>query len=280
MMITFEERFAAHAREWRVTVDDIRVTETSQLGVGTCGNRPVVLKVIRKENSEEWRCGQVLEAFAGEGMIQPLAHAPGAVLLPQLTPGDELATLSLAGRDDEATEVIASLICRMSGNAADVADVRSVDQLLPEFATFRDGGVEFIPSKYVERAEELFGELCATQSKVRLCHGDLHHYNVLRDHDAGWTGIDPWGVRAEIEFEVAAALRNPVGAPHLLGDSQVVERRLNIYDRALHLDTDRALKWALATTVLAILWPAELWRGVDLRAQFAAAAHSMRRLLE
>jgi streptomycin 6-kinase len=277
---TLDDRFAAHARDWHAKVDEIRWTETSQLGFGTRDNRPVVLKVIRRENSEEWQSGRVLEAFGGAGVIRPIVHCPGAVLLPRLVPGSELVSLSLADRDDEATEIIASLLRRMSDSPVDVPDSRCVDQMLPEFATFRDAGRDFIPLSHVERAEELFSQLCAAQRNVRLLHGDLHHYNVLFDEAAGWVAIDPWGVRGEIEFEIGAALRNPVGLPNLLGDPAVVARRLKIYERALGLDADRALKWAFATTILAILWPADPWRGIDLRSRFADAAHSMLRLLE
>ena len=35
--MTAEERFAAHAREWNVTVQEIRTTETSRIGFGTRG---------------------------------------------------------------------------------------------------------------------------------------------------------------------------------------------------------------------------------------------------
>jgi streptomycin 6-kinase len=114
----------------------------------------------------------------------------------------------------------------------------------------------------------------------RLLHGDLHHYNVLFDTDSGWAVIDPWGALGEIEFEIGAALRNPVDVPALLGDPNVIERRLRIYEAQLKLDPDRALKWAFAMTTLAVLWPFDDTIGLDLRRPFAAAAQSMFRLLE
>jgi streptomycin 6-kinase len=278
--MTVEQRLANCAREWRVSIDETRATETSLLGFGTRGSQPVVLKIIRKENSEEWRCGEVLDSFSGLGMILPIVQEPGAVLLPRLVPGNDLVSLSLQGRDDEATEVIASLIQRMSGAPVNLVGDRPVDQLQSEFAKFRDGAHGFIPLSYVDRAEAIFRELCATQRNVRLLHGDLHHYNVLFDQCAGWVVIDPWGVMCEIEFEIGAALRNPVDAPALLGDSRVMERRLRIFEATLDLHAERALKWAFATTVLGILWPADPETGLDMRASFAAAAHSMLRLLE
>jgi streptomycin 6-kinase len=277
--MTLDERFAAHAREWGVTVNEIRTTETSQLGFGTRDDRPVVLKVIRKENGEEWRCGEVLEAFGGKGMIAPIAHEPGAVLLPRLIPGHDLVSLSRDDGDDEATKIIASVLHRMSSAPAHLAGIRSVDQMQPEFGQFRDGAEGFIPMRYVDRAEELFAELCATQRDVRLLHGDLHHYNVLFDQNAGWVAIDPWGVNGENEFEVGASLRNPIDAPLLLSDPKVMDRRLKTYAACLALDVDRAVKWAFATTVLAILWPCEPGLSSDLRIPFALAACSLYELM-
>lgn len=232
--MTVDDRFAAHARDWGVKIDEIRTTETSQLGFGTRHGRPVVLKVIRKENGEEWDCGNVL----------------------------------------------ASLVQQMSSAPRHLAGVRPVDRLLPEFAQFRDGASGFIPKSYVDRAEELFSGLCATQRAVRLLHGDLHHYNVLSDHAAGWVVIDPWGAIGEVEFELGAALRNPIDPPHLLTNRRALERRLRIYETRLTIDAERALTWAFAMTVLAILWPFDEKTGLDLRAPFAHAARSMHELMD
>lgn len=275
-----EERFAAHARGWDVSIEEKRATETSLIGFGTRGSQPVVLKVIRKESSEEWRCGEILRAFDGQGMIRMIEHANGAVLLPRLTPGHNLGSLCLEGRDDEATEIIAAIIGRISTVTRELTWVGSVERLQPDFERFRDGAAGFIPAAFVDRAETLFVELCATQRKPRLLHGDLHHHNVLFDETSGWVAIDPWGAIGEIEFEVGASLRNPVDAPHLLKAAAVIERRLRIFEEHLKVDMNRVLKWAFATTVLGILWPVEPDFGLDLRGSFALAADSMLRLLE
>ena len=265
-------RLATHARSWGVTVDQVRSTETSLLGFGTWGNRPVVLKVIRKQNGEEWHCGAVLEAFRGEGIIRPLEHTPGAVLLPRLQPGHDLASVYMEDRDDEATEIIASFIERLPV-VAGPPGISSVDRLRPDFSRFRDGAEGFIPLQFVDRAEALFGELCMTQSSERLLHGDLHHFNVLFDQRDGWVIIDPWGVKGELEFEIGPSLRNPISC--VLDDPLKLERRLRVYERRLALDATRALKWAFATTVLGILWPFDPTVGQDLRSPFARAATTM-----
>jgi streptomycin 6-kinase len=139
-----------------------------------------VLKVIRKEDGEEWHCGAALEAFGGQGVIRPLEHAAGAVLLPRLQPGHDLASLYVEDRDDEATEIIASLIERLPVVSAP-RGVASVDRLRGDFSRFRDGAAGFIPAQFVDRADALFSELCLSQSSERLLHGDLHHFNVFFD---------------------------------------------------------------------------------------------------
>jgi streptomycin 6-kinase len=277
--MTVEERLAAHARGWGVSIDETRSTETSLIGFGTRSGQPVVLKAIRRENSEEWRCGEILRAFQGQGMIQVLASANGAVLLPRLMPGHNLGSLCLEGKDDEASEILAAIIRRISTVSSEITWTGSVERLTSDFARFRDGAIGYIPVPFVDRAEAFFAELCATQRQPRLLHGDLHHHNVLFDGALGWVAIDPWGTIGEIEFEVGASLRNPVDAPHLLTPA-VIERRLRIFEEHLRFDVDRALKWAFATTVLGILWPVEPDIGLDLRGSFATAAHSMLRLLE
>ena len=263
-----------------MSIDETRSTETSLLGFGTRGGQPVVLKIIRKENGEEWRCGEVLEAFRGEGIIRPIEHTAGAVLLPRLRPGHDLSALCLENRDHEAAEILASLLRRMSSAPAHVDGVRSVDRLQPEFDQFRDGADSFIPGSYVDLAEMMFAELCATQRNVRLLHGDLHHYNVLFDADQGWVAIDPWGIVGEREFELGASLRNPIDASHVASDPEAMERRLKTFEIRLNLNTDRALRWAFATTVLAILWPFDEATGLDLRAPFARTVRAMHGLMD
>jgi len=275
--MTVAERLAAHAREWGVRIDELRETETSQLAFGTQGVRPVVLKVIRIQESEEWRCGEVLAAFGGQGMILPIAHVPGAVLLPRLIPGHDLVSLCHEARDEEATDILVTVIERMPAVRAHPAGGSGPERLRADFDRFRDRCRDWIPLEFADRASELCAHLCATQRNVRLVHGDLHHFNVLHDVEAGWLGIDPWGVMAEIEFEVAASLRNPL--IELVGSPPVLARRLRIYERRLKLDGDRALKWAFVLTVLCVIWPFNEEHGLDLRRLFSAAAHSIDQLM-
>ena len=105
--------------------------------------------------------------------------------------------------------------------------------------------------------------LCGTQKNRRLLHGDLHHENVIFDDRRGWLAIDPKGVVGEIEYEIGAALRNPVDRPDLCASREILQRRIQIFEQALHLDTVRAVRWAFAQAVLSAIWSWEDGEPVD-----------------
>jgi len=199
--------------------------------------------------------------------------------LEELTPGKDLTSLSLSGKDDEATKVIAGIIHQMSSVRPSIPGFISVNDLAPEFQRHRHTCDGLMPGGMIEKAERLFAELCKSQTDIRLLHGDLHHYNVLFDARQGWVAIDPWGVRAEIEYEVGASLRNPIDAPDLLATETTVVKRLKVFEDRLGLNVVRALRWAFAQAVLAALWPSEPGIGVDMRKPFIAAAKAMMPLL-
>ena len=75
--------------------------------------KPVVLKVV-KEQGDEWRCGEIAAKFGGRGVVEVYEQMAGAALFERLDPGEALAALTLAGRDDEATDILAMLLGRMA----------------------------------------------------------------------------------------------------------------------------------------------------------------------
>jgi streptomycin 6-kinase len=251
-----EERLASHARAWGVAVAETLETPSSLVAFGTRGPLPVVLKVVRRP-CDEWHSGAVLEAFGGRGTVRALKHAGGAVLLERLDPGTPLANVSLAGRDDEATEIIAGVIGRMSPLPTPAGAFATVGDWGEGFELYLSGGDRQIPRDLVERAQRAYLDLCASQKKVRLLHGDLQHYNVLFDAARGWVAIDPKGVVGEIEYEIGASLRNPYEGRELFASPAAVERRIRLYEAALGLDAERALRWAFAQGVLSVLWSVE-----------------------
>lgn len=249
------ERLEKHARAWGVEIESMLETPSSVVAFGSRGGVPMVLKVVRRPG-DEWRAGEVLQAFGGRGMARLYEQVEGAMLLERLRPATPLAAVSLAGGDDEATDVLAGVIARMAP-LAPPPGCATVERWGRGFARYLATGDSRVPRELVESAQRIFLDLCATQREPRLLHGDLQHDNVLLDAERGWLAIDPKGVVGELEYEVGAALRNPFARPELFAAPRTVERRVRRLADALRLDGERVLAWGFAQAVLSALWSIE-----------------------
>ena len=256
------KRVEERIREWDIAVEETRQTQSSLIVFGRRASRPVVLKVLRQPG-DEWRCGAVLNAFNGQGVVRCDDYIDGAVLLERLIPGTCLAELPLNGKDEEATEILADVVSRMSHPPGSLDGVPTVQDWGKGFQDYLASANNQIPRDLVEEARCLYSSLCASQTSAVLLHGDLQHYNVLFDHSRGWTAIDPKGVVGEIEYEVGASLRNPIERPEVFVSPKTVERRLRLYEAKLKLDSGRTLGWSFSQAVLSAIWLVEDGFAVD-----------------
>lgn len=273
------ERVEERVREWGILVQDTLDTESSFIVFGRRGNQPVVLKMLRQED-DEWRSGEVLEVFDGRGIVRVYEYIGGAVLLEKLNPGTPLTDMALNGRDEEATEILAEVIQRMSNPRESSKAFVTVQDWGEGFQRYLASGDNQIPKDLVAQGQRTYMDLCRSQQGVRLLHGDLQHYNVLFDSDRGWVAIDPKGVVGEIEYEICAALRNPYERPELFASPKTVERRIKRYEAELKLDADRALSWCFSQSVLSAIWSVEGGFAVDAGHPSLMLANAIRLILE
>jgi streptomycin 6-kinase len=243
------------AVRWGVTIDEPFETDSSLVAYGHRGADAVVLKIV-KNPGDEWRSGEVLQAFGGRGIVRALEYADGAVLLERLRPGTPLSTLTVAGRDDEATSILADVIASMAPSVPP-AWCPTVADWGRGFRWYIESRDTQVSRSLVARAAEMHAELCSSQRRTRLLHGDFQHCNVLVDARRGWVAIDPKGVIGEVESELAALLRNPADNPETFAKPEIVARRVTQLCDRLGLDADRALRWAYALGVLSAIWHVE-----------------------
>jgi len=265
------ERIQRHARAWRLAVEDVFETETSAIASVTRQGQPLLLKVV-KQQGDEWHSGKVLQAFAGMGVARLYEETDGAVLIERLRPGNSLVSLVLNGDDEEATTILATVMQKMAGAEIPKSCVTAQDWA-KGFDRYLASCDDQISSQLVKSGQRVYTDLCGSQLQVRLLHGDLHHYNVLYDADRGWLAIDPKGVVGELEYEVGAALRNPVERPDLFASASTVERRLKQFSSILTLDVERALAWGFAQAVLSAVWQVEDGFRVDTTNAALRLAH-------
>ena len=255
------DRLELHAQQWNVVLERTFETNSSVLAFGNRESSPVTLK-ISKQLGDEWHSGDILRAFAGEGMVRVYEFVAGAVLLERLEPGNELVEMVRDGNDGRATEILADVMRRLANHPPPDGCPSVLDWALG-FDRYRKTGDTRIPSALVQKAQEIFRSLASSSSRSMLLHGDLHHYNVLHDKNRGWVAIDPKGVVGELEYEVGAILRNPCELSELFVSRPVIESRLRILTDALHLNYLRALHWSFAQAVLSAIWGIEDGYEVD-----------------
>ena len=277
-------RIQKYAREWSLVVSDTFETESSVIAFGSHHHQSVVLKVIKRPG-DEWRSGEILEAFDGNGVARVVNRAPGAVLMERVRPGNSLVDMTLNGRDEEATDILAGVIRQMSGRGSAGSPLKLPDSCTTVqdwgkgFERYLATGVDEIPMDLVEAAYRVYSNLCATQREPKLLHGDLQHYNVLFDSGRGGLAIDPKGVVGELEFEIGAAVRNPSERPELFLSSSTIERRLEQFTSKLNLDFERTLGWAFAQAVLSAIWAIEDGVEVDATNSSLRLAGAIRPML-
>ena len=235
-------------------------------------NERVFRKVHR--NAGDVLAADVLDAFGGRGVVRVLERPAEAVLLERLEPGMPLSALVKNGKDDEATRILARTILQM--RAETVPDgVPTAADLGVSFARYLESGDRRLPEPLVRAAWRAYSDLCDSQTRVRLLHGDLHHDNVLFDTRRGWVAIDPKGVVGEVEYELGAALRNPADRPEVFGDPRVFGLRVDGFARELAVNRERVERWAFSTAVLAAIWTIEDGDDPGLRANWIAFAERL-----
>lgn len=246
----------SYIRRWALNVDSVFETPSSSIAFAHRDGRAVVLKVA-KPGSDEAHAYAVLRRFAGRGAVALLEHQDTAVLMERAMPGTALTELVLAGRDDEATEIVCDVAAVLHN--ADPADAEfiPVDDFVDALTRHRSAAGSPVPPAWLDRAQKLFVALLHTQGQRRLLHGDLHHDNVVYDHARGWLAIDPKGYVGEAAYEFGALLRNPTDDPTRFAARRIIERRIAIISERTHIDAQRLTAWAFAQAVLSAVWDIE-----------------------
>src|SRR5258708_1458536 len=219
-----------------------------------------VLKV-RFEESDERSTAAALAHFAGRGAVRLLGEDGKVLLLERAQPGIPLSERVHAGFDDEATEAIAGVIDALHVSEPPPGDLPKVDDWAESFERHLKARGEALPQQHsplplplVDRAQKVFDELCRSQGRRVLLHGDLHHDNVLYAKGRGWLAINPKGVIGEPAFDTGAMLRNPTGDVRLYADARVVLRRVRILADLLDLEPQRIVGWGFSQAVLSAIW--------------------------
>lgn len=235
---------------------------------------PVVLKCsfLKEELTREI---EVLRAYAGRGAVEVIDADDdwGVAVLQLADPGTPLSEIE---DDALAAEIFCEVFRRLHETSDIGIGVPSIKEHFAAIERYRErlGGAGEqgpLPDNWVENAEECLAYLIATTERAVLLHGDLHHFNILRQGDEGWAVIDPKGIIGDIHFDTIQYLLNfeDRGGTR----EQVLERRIAIMSERLGLDTRRIGMWGVARGVLEACWSIEEgedWQnGIAITERFA-----------
>ena len=253
---------ADRARRWGLSLGAPFAADHHWVAPGWRGGEDVVLKLgIATAEQDLAREAGILAAWDGRGAARLLdadLDDPDAVapLLDRVRPGTDLTELP-----DDAGFPLLGAVARVLHQAGTTRPAVALDPAgLADLRT----GHPLLPPRLTAAAAELRDELLRTSAAAVLCHGDLHHGNVLRTGD-GAVAIDPRGVWAEPALDVAVAMLNPLGTlpqePSAL--ARLLERRLALICPAMDVHVERGRAWTAVYAVVSALWSAEDGLGVE-----------------
>jgi streptomycin 6-kinase len=229
----------------------------SRLAVGARGvwhGRRVYVKALAPD-SDERRAAELLRKWRDGPVAQVLDADQAIQVFEELHPGETLESHYDALGDDDSLLVLANV-------AMALAHLEARDIAVP---TARERGAALVERRRPDCIEPRLWSLARarylalldSQGATCVAHGDLHHGNVLLDRARGWIAIDPKGVTAELEFELACALRNPIARHPEWADAGRMSRRAALLAQRTAVNRDRLLGWAFAQSILAAAWGIE-----------------------
>ncbi|QHW30931.1 phosphotransferase [Paenibacillus rhizovicinus] len=238
---------------------------------------PVVLKcsMNKEELTKEMN---VLRAYAGRGAVAVIDadEELGAAVMQSAEPGTQLADIE---DDTLATEIFCSVFRRLHDTAESEFKDMKLPSIKEHFAAIERYRERYsvqeaqapLPESWVENAEECLAYLIASTEHNVLLHGDLHHYNILRQGDEDWAVIDPKGIIGDIHFDTIQYMLNYEDRGGTC--EEVLERRIAIMTERLGLDPRRIGMWGVARGVLEACWSMESgedWHnGIRITERFA-----------
>ena len=235
------------------------------------GRNFAALKILKPlAATEERRGAMLMNWYGGEGAAT-VFDMHGDTIFMEWLDGGPLGDPVRAGKDDEGTIAIATVVANLHRPRADAPE--GLEPLRDRFQILFDTDVRSWPHTARDlyaRASGIALKLFDRPSAQIPLHGDMHHDNVLSS-DRGWLAIDPKGLVGDPAYDVANVFINPKGAAHLATDPRRIAVRADILSERLSYPRKRILGWAAAHAALSACW--ELTAGRSITHQLACLPH-------
>ena len=164
----------------------------------------VIFKIlINNEFEEDIKEIMSLIQFQGENFCKLYEYSieDKVYIMERIIPAD---TLYESARRDERIKIVGAIFKVL--HKPDLPD-----STFPTYSEWFDAGKEGTKNRkdceelrqYLESAESMLKDICQKYSRNVLLHGDLHHENILKNENGGYTVIDPKGVAGDPVFDLS-----------------------------------------------------------------------------
>ncbi len=256
---TLPEQIKKYEQKWNITTSTpFSLSYNYVCPALTTDNQNAVLKISFPSNHEFITEIEALKRFPEEVSIKLLEEdlENGAVLLEQAIPGIPVSKIFPdSDQINFTSQVIKKLhIPIIESDRNLFPTIQDWEKIFERYEESNTNNMGVIPSYLVDLGRGIFTEFLQENTEQYLLHGDLHNDNILKSN-RGWLVIDPKGIIGEREFELGAFLRNPYYDLPKNSDYKAIEtRRISQFADALRFDRERIRLWALASSIISMLW--------------------------
>jgi streptomycin 6-kinase len=251
----FDNMIADYEARWELNIQEPFDLSFNFVAPAIRNNgQEVVIKVVlsRKEFLGEL---ETLRLMKGKNMVELLEYDVdrGIMILERLSPGVTLAVIE----DDEEAAFIASEVMKSlwvpAPNKTELETVSDRENSLKRIFNNNPNGFGPLSKETLQEALSVFEQLNGQINHSYLLHGDLHHYNLLKNGDS-WSAIDPKGLIGDREYDVIQYLLNKLPEKNV---KDTIKKRVDIFVNELNLDKERVLLRGFSHAVLSTCWSIE-----------------------
>jgi streptomycin 6-kinase len=180
----------------------------------------------------------------------------GAILIERISPG-----VNLKSEKNHSTQIkIASEVI------ANLAIPVEEDHNLPSYSYWlnkafsrareEDKIVQKMHS-LMDSAERMYREIEASDRPKILLHGDLHHYNILQDHNGEWKAIDPKGVIGQACMDCARFMENQLDMVQYEEQKKYLDEMITVFSTTFKESKQTIATCLFIDYVLSTCWTFE-----------------------
>jgi streptomycin 6-kinase len=222
-------------KKWRLEPQgEFFSTHSSLLCRVKYNQQNAILKIVEPDDDEA-QSASILKYFNGNGCVKILNDHKHAFLLEYINTANDtqsLEEMALNGKIPQATHILCDIIDKIHEEKQTPLPTNTIS-FTARFEDMKkhinEGRVAKDRLAQCRAALTLTSELIKThQTKNKLLHGDIHHFNVLKDTNRGWLAIDPKGFIGPKAYEYASIFCNPYRHKDIVSSSEYTATLLDI----------------------------------------------------